>query len=396
MTTTNSVTITEITVSQTDSTKASWGAALDSVWYFVLANGSVADETFDWNSISTGTKALMAQYGRGVSIKMGDGNDTVIGSDYGDVITGGNGVNKIDGGDNQGTDPNGNPARDALAIFVDDAAGAAAVSVTALDGSASGADLTAFNEGYLIKVVSGGETDYLKNVEQINVFQNDTNKTFLRGWNLTVNVTEAPNTDTSGYMHLAWAQGTAFADSFDAATALSGAIQTRMDTQQRGVWVDMGAGNDTVVGSGYGDDITLGAGTNYADGGANAGSPPWGGKAQDVLHVNVADQAAADAVTVTQLTGTLSGADATAAGQGYTHKVVAGSEIDYIKGIEKVTVQIATSNSTSWVRDIPLTVVVNEANLGDSNIANYYTLAWANGTDAADTIDFSGNTALLS
>ncbi|MGZ3184668.1 MAG: hypothetical protein ACXU8N_19715 [Telluria sp.] len=283
--------------------------------------------------------------------------------------------------------PNGKPGMDIFEIQVADSAALNAVTVTASDDP---------NYQWMVTYGSGTQKDYLKNIEAINVFVQGGGAGRWIPLAVTVNEIDGSTGDLTNSMHYAWVQGTGQGESFDAGTDISQATRTLMDGHQRGAWVDMGAGNDTVVGSGYGDDITLGAGTNYADGGANAGSPPWGGKAQDVLHVNVADQAAADAVAVTQLTTGMSGADAAAFTAGYTHKVVAGSEIDYIKGIEKVTVQIATSNSTSWVRDIPLAIVVQEANLADANIANYGTLAWVTGTGAGETIDLSGDTPLLS
>jgi hypothetical protein len=78
----------------------------------------------------------------------------------------------------------------------------------------------------------------------------------------------------------------------------------------------------------------MGSGTNYVDGGANAGTTPWGSKAADTLDVFVANSTAANAVTVTQLTSGMSGTDATAYTDGYTAKVTSGSDVNYIKNIE--------------------------------------------------------------
>lgn len=396
MTTTNTVNISEIRVSTTDNTKTSWGVALSTQYFFAYANGGAGSEQFDANDLTTATKNLMASYKRGVGIKMGAGDDTVIGSAYGDTINGGAGINKIDGGDNQGTDPNGYKARDILNVFVASQAAADAISITAI--AETGADAALYAEGYRIKVVnaSGNETSYLKGVEQVNVFLSTTNA-FLKAFDLTTRITEAASTDNvTNYMHLAWVQGTSFNDTFSAATDISADTLTRMGTAGRGVWVDMGAGNDTVTGSQYGDNITVGTGTNYVDGGANNGSPPFGGKAMDVLHLHVTSLAAADAIQVTQLTSALADADLAAFNNGYTHKVVNGSEVDYIKNIERINVQLASGNTLSYVKDIPLVVVVNEANLSDANIGQMYHLAWVNGTAGVDTIDLSGDTALLS
>jgi hypothetical protein len=96
-----------------------------------------------------------------------------------------------------------------------------------------------------------------------------------------------------------------------------------MTTYGRGINVDMtSGGGDTVVGTGYGDTIAFGNGINYADGGANAGSPPSGGSASDSLQVFVANASEASAVAVTQLTSGLSGTDASAYTAGYAFKVV--------------------------------------------------------------------------
>ncbi|MGB9990125.1 beta strand repeat-containing protein [Pseudoduganella rhizocola] len=393
MPTTNTVVINEIPVSTTDNTLTAWGPPLSAQYFFVLANGTSAAETFDAADISSATLARMATYTRGASIVMGDGDDTVIGSAYGDVISAGAGTNLIDGGANLGTDPGGYKAMDTLNIFVTSSAADAALSVTAI--SSSGADAAQYAAGYRIKVVNGAETGYLKGVEQVNVFMNNS---YQRSIALVTNVSEVGGSqDPATMMHLAWVQGSAFNDSFDASADISSGTAAMMATHGRGVWADMGAGDDTVAGSIYGDDINAGAGTNYVDGGANGGSPPWGGKAQDVLHVTVASQAAANAVTVTQLAaGAGSAADQAAAAANYTHKVVSGTDVSYIKGIERVSIEIVNGGTNTFARDIPLAVVVNEANLSDPSIGNYYHLAWANGTAGADSIDMSGSTALLS
>ncbi|MCC2955192.1 hypothetical protein LK542_06110 [Massilia sp. IC2-477] len=388
MATSNTVNKNEIPVDSTDPTKTAWGSLLATQYFFVLVNGTGADETFDAADISTATQTRMAAYGRGISVVMGGGNDTVIGSGFGDTINAGAGTNFIDGGANAGATPDGSKARDVLNVFAADAAAAAALQVIELTAAATGADGEAYAAGYRIKVSNGAETDYLKNVEQINVFRADDNNAYVRTILLAVDVREIASADVAGAMHFAWAQGTDRADSFDAQADVTSATRDLMATHGRGVYVDMGAGNDTVVGSGFGDDITLGSGTNYADGGANAGTTPWGGKPQDVLHVIVANAGAAAAVQVVQLGTGLTGVDAQAFANGYTHKVVAGSEIDYIKGIERVTVQVADgSGGSTWARDIALETVVHEADLGDPNLADYMHLAWVSGTANDDSIN---------
>ncbi|TFW19979.1 hypothetical protein E4L96_10945 [Massilia arenosa] len=396
MTTTTSVIINEIPVDPIDPTKTAWGPSLSAQYYFVIASGTVAAESFDAADLSGAIRTLMATYGRGASIYMGDGDDTVIGSAYGDTITGGSGINHIDGGANTGTTPDGFAARDVLNVFAASQAAADAVGVTEIQAGAGGADGAAYAAGYRIKVTSGSETDYLKGIEQINIFL-ESDKSYVKSVFTSVNVTEIGGAqDPATSFHLAWVQGTSFSDSFNAASDISSATRALMDQHGRGVWVDLGAGNDTVVGSAYGDDISVGGGTNYVDGGANGGTTPWGGKAQDVLRVTAASQAAADALQVVQLTTGMTGADAQAFAEGYTHKLVNGGEVDYLKGVERVTVQVPNGTGYSFARDIPLAVVVDEANLADPATANYYHLAWVTGTAAADTIDLSANTPLLS
>ncbi len=389
------ITINEIPLDQNDPTKTAWGSLLSAQYYFVIANGTAAAETFDAANISSPMRALMAQYGRGVVVNMGEGDDTVIGSDYADTINAGSGNNRIDGGANGGTLPHGGKPIDVLNVFVDSAAAGAALQAVELTASATGADAQAYADGYRFKIANGADTNYVKNVEQVNVFLS-TDNSYVKTIRLALDVHEiAAADDPAKFMHLAWVQGTSSSNTFSMAD-VSAATQALMATHGRGVWIDMGAGDDTATGSGYGDDFTMGAGTNRVDGGANAGSPPWGGKAQDVLHVVVADQAAAAAVQVSELAAGMSGADAQAFADGYTHKVAAGNETDYLKGIERITVQVANANGGSaWVRDIPLAVVVHEADLAATG-SNYYHLAWVHGTESADAIDLSGDSALLS
>ncbi|MES2128830.1 MAG: hypothetical protein V4463_16295 [Pseudomonadota bacterium] len=536
-------------------------ASLNNSMHYAWANGTAFGDTFNADTdITSATRTLMTNHGRGVWVDLGAGDDTVTGSGFGDNIAVGSGTNRVDGGANAGSPPWGGKAEDVLQVTVASQAAADAVTVALLAGSVVQADIDAANAGYTHKVTAGSEIDYIKNIERVSVqIASGSGTTFGRDIPLTINVREADLSDANianfyhlawvngtggadtidlsgntallsgplktymaahshglwvdggtgddiitgtafsdnfrngagnskidggangaavgqgqdvfeitvasqaemdaitvapsdlgGYtwmvtyggssvqkdyltnieainvninggagkwiplavnvgeiqdtstaslnnsMHYAWANGTAFGDTFNADTDITSATRTLMTNHGRGVWVDLGAGDDTVTGSGFGDNIAVGSGTNRVDGGANAGSPPWGGKAEDVLQVTVASQAAADALTVVPLAGSVVQADIDAANAGYTHKVTAGSEIDYIKNIERVSVQIASGSGTTFGRDIPLTINVREADLSDANIANFYHLAWINGTGGADTIDLSGNTALLS
>jgi hypothetical protein len=398
--TTVTVTVNEIPVDTNDATKTAWGAVLADQTYFAIAAGTAADETFDAADLSAPTRALMDTNQRGITVNMGGGDDTVIGSAYGDAIAAGSGTNFVDGGANLGLQPGGGKAIDMLDVYVVDAAAAAAVAVIALGTDSTGADAAAFSDGYKFKVTNGSsENTYIKNIEQVNV-RLDADRSFVRSVSLAVQVheTSASGADLTASMHFAWANGSAMGDTFDAATDISSATRAKMDDVGRGVFVDTGAGDDTITGSAYGDNIIAGAGTNHIDGGANGGTTPWGGKAEDVLQITVASADDAAKIEVVALGGAGSADDIAAALAGYTHKVVnaAGGETDYIKGIERVSIQVFDGTSWSFGRDIALTVHVQEANLSDAHINDYQQVAWVNGTGGADVIDMSGTSALLS
>ena len=443
----------EIQLDAIDKTKTSWGSKLSDQNQYAWANGTAGNDTFsaaaNTTDISSATLKLMLDNKRGVSADMGAGNDTVVGSAYGDNFTMGVGTNYVDGGANEGIDPWGNKAQDVLNIFVTSQAAADAVTVTTLDGTGTAEDIAAYNSGkrYTAKVVSGSEVDYVKNIENVNVqvwvdkngdgqrnYSSDTNNevTFARNIPLVVNVNEIHvdpnltnhilgNSGTSGLlsnqMFFANANGTAGNDTFSAAadtTDISATTLGLMQANQRGVYVNLGAGNDTATGSGYGDTLNMGAGTNYVDGGANTGTSPGGGKAQDTLEIYVADQNASNAVTVTSLDANSTGADATAYGNHYTQKVVSGNETDYVKGIENIAIQIwndADKNSQvdlgemSFGRSIQLAINVSEiqvdpnltnhilGNAGNSGLlSNQMFYAWANGTAVNDTFSAAADT----
>ncbi|MEI7539035.1 MAG: hypothetical protein WCJ76_17595, partial [Comamonadaceae bacterium] len=369
------VNVGEVRLDPLDATKVAWGGNLADMNQYAWANGTVGNDTFSaatgTSEISSATLALMVRDQRGVNADLGSGNDTATGSAYGDNFSMGAGTNYVDGGTNLGTTPWGGKAIDSMDVYV--MAGAtpaltatavAAVTVTTLDASSTGVDKTAFDAGYTSKIVAGSEIDYVKNVENVNVqVWNDANNngqkdgnanpalnevTYGRNIALALNVGEIqlkPGDPTmtnwgsklSDQNQYAWANGTTGNDTFSAAVGssdISSATHALMVRDQRGASADMGAGNDTVLGSVYGDNFTMGSGTNYVDGGTNLGTDSWGNKAQDLLNIFVASSAEASAVTVTALDG--SSADATdvaARSQGYTSKVVAGSEIDYVKNV---------------------------------------------------------------
>ena len=437
------VNVNEIPLDPSDESKTAWGANVADHLHFTWAIGDSAAESFDATTdISTDTRDLMVAHESGVYVDLGAGNDTAVGSDYGDNFIMGAGVNYVDGGANTGTTPWGDKARDVLDVLVTDAAAASAVQVTVLSGGGDAADIAAYGDGYTAKVVAGSEITYVKGIEGINVqIWNDGNTNGQKDWGngevsfvrhipISLNISEIQLNPTdptktawgakvADQHHLAWVNGTQSADSFTAGTDISADTRALMDLHDRGVYVDLGAGGDTAVGSDYGDNFIMGAGVNYVDGGANTGKTPWGDKARDVVEIFVANQAAANAVTVTTLDGGGDATDASAYTAGYTAKVVSGSEITYIKNVEAVNVQIWNDGNTNGQRDwdsgeitfarsIPVTVNVNEIQLNPTDatktawgakVADQHHLAWVNGTQSADSFaagtDISADTRAL-
>lgn len=375
MTTTNTVTLSEIPVDPLDPTRAAWGPQLATQYFFVLANGTAAAEQFDPADISQATRLLMAQYGRGISVALGGGGDTASGTDWGDAFSTGAGVNRIDGGADLGTAPDGSQARDVLNVIVASNQAAAAIRVTALDADASGADGEAYAAGYRVKVANGSQTDYLKNVEQVNVFRSDAGNAFQHSLLLAPEVrTIAPQADLAAASHFAWVAGTEWFDSFDAGVDIPDATRALMAQHGRGVYIDLGAGGGKVAGSAYGDAIVAGSGVESVDGGAG----------HDVLLVRVATPEEAAAVRVDALAPGAQGADGAALAEGYTHKVVTGSGSDYIRNIERIAVQLNGDAASGVVtREIPLARAIREAT---SNETGFPHLAWIDGTSGADSL----------
>ena len=378
MTTTNTVTLSEIPVDPFDPTKAAWGPDLASQHVFAIANGTAAAEEFDPADISAATQSRMAQYERGISVALGGGGDTATGSDWGDVFSTGAGVNRIDGGANLGTAPDGSQARDALNVFVASAEAAAALRVTALDASAEGADGEAYADGYRVKVANGDQTDYLKNVEQVNVFRSDAGNAFARTFLLAPEVrTIDPQANLAAATHFAWVAGSQWAETFDAGTDIPAATLALMEQHGRGAYIDMGAGSDTVVGSAYDDAIVTGSGAERVDGGAG----------HDYLLLRVATREQVAAVRVELLAAGADGADGAAFADGYTHKVVAGGDTDYVRNIERVAIQLHDDAASGIVRrEIALEVSINEVDLDQPDLPDLPHLAWIDGSPGADII----------
>ncbi|MEI6601564.1 MAG: hypothetical protein WCN21_13875, partial [Comamonadaceae bacterium] len=418
------VTPSEIPLDQSDSSKTSWGAKLADQMYFALVNGTDADETFDAAAdISQNTQTLMQSYGRGVAVRMGAGDDTVLGSAYGDNIAGGAGTNYIDGGDNYGTTPNGSKAFDVLDVYVpsgatpeNTATAVAAVTVIPLDGSSTDAtDKAAKGAGYTFKVVAGSETDYIKGIEQINVRLADNSSSFVKSIGLTCSVNEAKVSDQNSY-HLAWVNGTGGDDtinlSFDATgpnvgvnALLSSDVTALMLANHHGAWVDGGAGNDTITGTAFSDNFRNGAGNSKIDGGDNVA--PDGQRGQDTFEIQVASVDAMNKVVVSPV------APGDDAGAGYTWMVTydgttntgAGHQVDYLKNIEGISINETATNTGKW---IPLVVNVGEVQLAATQpdpqhptlmqqgnttvpLANQMNFAWANGTTGNDSFSVASD-----
>jgi len=367
-------------LADSDPEETIWGQLLSDMFHFAWVNGGLTNDTFDAKQdVSESTLALMAEYKRGLWVDLGDGDNTAVGSAYGDNFTMGSGTNYVDGGSNGGMTPWGSRAQDVLDVFVDSAlTKVSVVAVTAADGAA-------YTQGYEYKVTVAGSdgVTFIKDVEGINVsLWQDKNGNGQRDWNdnpdtnevsylqfipLAVNVNEiqiAKGSDPeetiwgqllSDMFHFAWVNGGLTNDTFDAKQDVSESTLALMAEYKRGLWVDLGDGDNTAVGSAYGDNFTMGSGTNYVDGGSNGGMTPWGSRAQDVLDVFV--DSALTKVSVVAVTA----ADGAAYTQGYEYKVtVAGSDgVTFIKDVEGINVscgrtRTATVSGTGTTIRIPM------------------------------------------
>jgi hypothetical protein len=323
-------------------------------------------------------KAKMTSTGFGVVVDGRGGNDTIIGSSHGDVFLNAAGNAHIDGGANTGA--GGAQVQDTFQINVASVELSAAVTITASDDPAY---------TWMVTYGAGTEKDYLKNVEAVVVNVTGTTDGF-RFIQLTPSVFAIPAANLATAWTVANVEGTDLGDHISAAIDLPASVHATMDQYHRGIWVNTKGGDDTIIGSEYYDEFNAGKGVNHVDGGANAGNPPQGTSRGDVLHVTVSTTAEANAVQVTQLVAGGTGADADAAALGYTHKVSAAGETDYIKGIELVTVEVSDGNSTSWDHDVNLAVLVNPYDLSPAESVNWSQVAEVNGTPWGDVIDASG------
>jgi hypothetical protein len=159
----------EIKPSASDPDIAEGGTPFSQFDNMAWINGTqFADTAVAPQLLSSDALARMAKYGRGVSMDMHGGGDTVTGSQYCDSFVLGKGVNYLDGGGHQGSHSWGGSV-DVLDIYVSSQAELDAVKLVALTGQLSGADAAAQAAGYQYKIVAGDEIDYVKNLQQYNV-----------------------------------------------------------------------------------------------------------------------------------------------------------------------------------------------------------------------------------
>ena len=443
------VNVGEIRLDPNDNSKTDWGIKLSDAYHYAWINGTLGADTITADSlVSDRTKALMVANKRGLWIDAGDGNDTITGSPYSDNILGGPGNDKVDGGTNIA--PTGEKGQDVFEI-----------RLTANDTATAQALLSKIkvlpsddaNYTWMVQRVNDAgvvvETDYLINIEAVNISVNNptTNQWLAGRWQaIALDVGEIrlkadssvyPNQQTdwgtklTDQMHFAWVNGTSSTESFDytgattGAATVSAATKALMDQYQRGLWVNMGGGNDKIVGSPYGDNFSIyaakfninGLGTRFIDGGQNLGKTPWGGNASDNIDVFVESLSQASQIRVVSLSATpaTGSEEATAKTAGYTSKIMSGTTVlAYIKNIEYVNIQVwndrngdgqlnwdqdSTKNEMSWVSSTRLAVDVNEIRVKmgtdgkptdqtdwGTSLASAYHMAWINGTDGSDTI----------
>jgi hypothetical protein len=124
-----------------------------------------------------------------------------------------------------------------------------------------------------------------------------------------------------------------------------------MTANSRGVFVYLGGGNDTAVGSNFGDTFNMGAGTNYVKGGTNTGTDPQGNASFDILEIFIASAGDASQVIRSTLNGNGSAEDIAAHTAGYTNKVVYGTQVHYLQDVEKVMLQVWNDADGDGMRD---------------------------------------------
>jgi hypothetical protein len=437
----------EVRVDPTNALKTEWGSLMKDQFHYAWINGTPGSDTFDFtdttspSTISSATRALMATDKRGIWVDLGSGADTAVGSPYGDNFNiSGSGVKKIDGGENDGTTPWGDKAKDTVDVYIKlDSADytnqtvidtlVSTITVSALASS----DPEAAN-GYT-HVLKRGTTvlAYLKNVEQINVqiwkdFNEDSRvqwdadptkneSQWVKNFQLAVNVGEIrlkPNDDTktdwginlSDAYHFAWINGTLGADTITADSLVSVRTKNLMEANKRGLWIDAGAGDDTITGSPYADNILGGDGKDKVDGGTNIA--PTGQKGQDVFEIRLT---ATDTTTAQALLAKIKVLPSDDPNFTWMVQRVNDAgvvvETDYLINIEAVSINVNNANNQwlagRWqaialdVGEIRLkadsSVYPNQQTDWGTKLTDQMHFAWVNGTSATESFDYTGATS---
>ena len=96
--------------------------------------------------------------------------------------------------------------------------------------------------------------------------------------------------------HFVWVNGSQKAERFDFVSDVSATSKLLMQQYEHGVWMDLGDGADTVVGSPYWDDISVTLNrtkvgqpgyVKVVDAGTELGTFNWGGKGRDSLQLYI-------------------------------------------------------------------------------------------------------------
>lgn len=436
----------EIRIDRDDPTRTEWGSNLSEQYHYAWVSGTNVSETFDFHggvegaeTVTAATRGLMNRDQRGLSVDMAGGNDQIITSPFGDNITiSGDGVRWIDGGEQRGTDPWGNAPKDHLDVFVKGDKAAAAVRLQALDAST---DQEALDKSYSAKVVLGDSVlAYLKNIEVVNVqIWDDLNGDELRQWDqdqfrwfarLTVDVNEvrvSPTNPTktdwgtplSEQWHFAWINGTEQGESIDAPGLVSAGTAGMQETYSRGLWINAGAGDDTITGTPYSDDIEGGPGNDRADGGGQ--TAPAGEQGRDTYQVRIeidiptssstpqepstVDPSAAANMALSRLRVSRVNTE-DEAGFGYKWQIEYGNpgdsdhQVDYIRNFESLSVSVHDKNSGQWLggywKNLALTVGEVRLSKDDPSktewggkLADQFHFAWVNGIDDDEVFDYN-------
>ncbi|WP_146179279.1 hypothetical protein [Limnohabitans sp. Hippo4] len=373
---------------------------------------------------------------------MGGGNDKIVGSPYADGFgiyasafgIAAMGTRYIDGGDNLGKDRWGNNASDNLDVYVVDQSQAALIKVKALT-STTGEEGAAKTNGFTNKVVltGAGNTEtvlaYIKNIEYVNIqIWNDRNGDGLRQWDqdatknemtgvsnirlvvdvnaIRVSTTDATKTEwgskLSDAYHMAWINGTDANDTIVVKSLVPSSTTALQNLYKRGLFVDAGAGDDTITGSDYSDNIVGGSGNDLVDGGQQIA--PTGTKGQDVFEIRLVAANQSDAALLLSRVKVLP----TSERAGYQWKVEQRDannvvvQVDYLKNIEAVNINV-NSPSNQWLagrwQNIALNVGEMRLNPTDSSktewgskVSDQMHFAWVNGTPSNEFFDYTGTT----